>query len=277
MKHEVHEDAQSEERGEKQAESADELKGFVREVDEVFHIKLPEFSEGPAAASVGTGEMGHGDFGPASDAGDDAGGVEEFKGSEFESAEDFGVVEFEGAAEVTERGLGDAAHDHVGDFRREHAEWGIAAVDAVAADEVVSFVVLLDETREVFGRELEVAVDEEDRLAAGPARAGGHGGELSAVFEEVDDGGDVGVFFEEFFHDFEGAVGAAVVNHDDFVGAAEIVEGGRQLGVEFGEAFLLEVGGHDRGDLGLGVFRHSSGFLPSRLFPARLFSEDTPR
>ncbi len=176
-------------------------------------------AEGAVAEAVfadagDAGSVIDGDFGEAVAGALDEGGDEAVHAAE----EDEGVAagsahHLEGAAGVADAVAGEAAADQVGDAALEAFEGGVAALGAVAADEVEALVEQVEHGGEVAGVVLEVAVEEGDDGSGGGHDAGVHGGGLAAIFGELEDAdegmaGDVG----------DGGVGGAVVDEDEFEG-----------------------------------------------------------
>jgi hypothetical protein len=123
--------------------------------------------------------------------------------------------ELEGAVDVAQRHVEDAADEHVPRGRVERAVRRVGAVQAVAGDDVRRRR-QRDEARELRQVELQVGVGQEDPLQAGGRQAGAHGRAVAAV-AVVDQhahprvGGGAGVGQRAR------VVGAAVVDDDDLV------------------------------------------------------------
>ena len=104
---------------------------------------------------------------------------------ELHVLDDLAAVRLERAAEVVERDARDAGDDPVGDPRRQHAHGVVLPVLAPAADDVVALVELLEQARDVVRIVLQVAVHEDEDLAAAVVDPRLHRGRLPEVAAEA--------------------------------------------------------------------------------------------
>ena len=185
----------------------------------------PEVADAVFGFAEGARVVADAEFAEAETGGDGDGGKERLEELEREEGgDDFAAHGTELAAAVVEVVAEDAAADEVGETRHAAAEPGVVAVVAPAAGDVEGAGFDGgDEEREIARVVLAVAVHGEEDGAAGGAEAVEEGGGLADVARLVegaaagpagDAGGDFG----------GGGIGAAVVDEDDLVVAAEGVE-----------------------------------------------------
>ena len=141
------------------------------------------------------------------------------------------------AALVGHLDVGDAFAQAVHGLRRPAPERCVLAVLADAADAVVTFAHLGDQLADFFRRVLQVGIQCHHNLSARMFKAGHDCHMLPGVGGEQDGPGDFRSLFELRAQQGGGAVTAAVVDEDHFVGCGQGIEGriepveeGRQAG-----------------------------------------------
>ena len=155
------------------------------------------------------------------------------------------AVGLERGAEIVERHAGDPGHQPVGDFRRHSARPQIVhPLLPPAADDVVPFVELGEQLRNLFRRVLQVAVHRHDHRALSRVEAGGQRGRLPVVPGERDQH-DAFIANRECFHRLPRTIAAAIVHVDDFCLGAEQQEHGVEAAVELGDRRHLVEQRHD--------------------------------
>ena len=153
------------------------------------------------------------------------------------------------AAEVRELHPGDRDGHPVDGERGGAPEKGVLAVLAHAAHDVVALRELRQQLRDLLGRVLQVGVERHGHVARHVAKARQDRLVLAEVAGEVERAERVRPFRRPILQDPEGAVAAAVVDHDDLVRIAAAVHHGRQAAQELRQVALLVVDRHHDGDL----------------------------
>jgi hypothetical protein len=155
----------------------------------------------------------------------------------FEIFDDVLPVGLEGAAIVVKGDAGDFPDQVIGepggDFSGEKL---VLSFFSPAADDVSALVDFFDQSRDVGGIVLKIAVHGDDQVAPGMVEAGGHGGGLSEIFPQLNDfKGWAGL--GQPAGDVKCVVGAAVVDEDHFKIDVEPLHDGQGLIDERGEIF----------------------------------------
>ena len=151
------------------------------------------------------------------------------------------IVEVVDAADLACRGI-----EEFGGYRLGE---GVVALLLIAGNEVVA---VLDnhaiEFGDFIGRVLQVGIHGDDHAALAGLKATVQGGRLAVVATELDAmNGRVGL--REFLNDLPRAVGAAIVDKDDFVGKVVGLHHANNPSVKFGQAFFLIIEGYNNGNI----------------------------
>ena len=247
-------------RPEDEAQRPEDLQGPVDEADdELDRHQVEEDAPRPGQAVLGfapqADDVGDGLFDdlealPADEGRDEAVQL----AVEADALDDFAAVGLEGRAEVVDRDLDQLLHHPVGHPGGELAQDGVVlAVLAPAADDVVALVQLGQELGNLGRVVLEVAVHGNDDLAPGLVETRLQGRRLAEVAAELDQD-DVVILFIDLLEGGVGSVRAAVVDEDQLVGPAGLVQNVLEAGVHLLDIVHFVVKGDDDAQLqGRGV------------------------
>ena len=170
---------------------------------------------------------------------------------QLQRLDDLGAECLQRAAVVVEVDAGRERNHPVRDHRRQPPrEEGILAVLPPPAGDVVAAIERRDERRDVARIVLKVAVGGDDHASPRVVEAGGERRRLAEIAPEPDHAQPV-VDRLQLPENLKALVGAAIVDHDDFVGASPRPERQGQLGVELQEARRLVANRDDDGQLGI--------------------------
>src|SRR5499426_740119 len=163
-----------------------------------------------------------------------------------DSFEHFAAIRFERRAEVVDRDSRRARHQLVRDPRRKRSQETVLAVLTPAADHVVTFFELRQKSRDVFRLMLQIAVHGDDHVAFGVIESGGQRRGLAEISAQSDacharvEGGDLS-------QNRRRAIGAAVINKDQFIVFAKIFHHFRQTAIKNGQILFFVMKGDDDG------------------------------
>ena len=161
---------------------------------------------------------------------------------------DVAAVGAQHAALVGHLDVGDALAQVVHGARCDVAPPAVVALFADAADVIVALVHFGEHLADFFRRVLQVGVQGDDALALAMLEAGHDRHVLAEVAVEQHDASDVRALLELLAQDGGGTVAAAVVDEDDLVRNAELVERGIEPVEQGLQALFLVVYRDDDGE-----------------------------
>src|ERR1700723_3055588 len=170
---------------------------------------------------------------------------------EWNLAEDFAAIGFEGGAEVVNIYATQLGHQPVGAARGNAAHPEIVdAILAPAANNIVALGNFFEKKRNVGGIVLQVAVHGDDIFASGMIESGSEAGRLAKVAAQLNDG-HAAIDGGDFFQQGEWAVDGSVIDQHHLEHLAARLHQGLKPRVEIGGVLLLVVqGNYD------GIFEH---------------------
>ena len=136
---------------------------------------------------------------------------------EINVLEHFGAVSLERGSEIAQRDSRRFRHQPVGDARGKFA--GDSVVDAFlapAARDVVAFLDLGEQRRNILRRVLQIAIERNDHVALRLIETGGKSGGLSEIAAQANDF-QTAVGFDQIGQQVEAAIRGRVIHRNDFV------------------------------------------------------------
>ena len=168
----------------------------------------------------------------------------------IEGVDERAVVGAQHAALVGHADPGDALAQAVHGKRRYPAEQRVVALAPIGADVVVARADRGDEARDLLGRILQVGIERHGDAPAHVLEPREDRHVLAEIAVEEDHPGRVGTLVELRRQHLRRSIAAAVVDEDDLVALAGVVEHAIEPLEQRGQDVFLVVDRHDDGDLG---------------------------
>ncbi len=150
------------------------------------------------------------------------------------------------ADEVAQGASGSAAHNYVCQFGRQDAQHGILSVFPIPAHQVITLVIFGNQKRQFTGVQLKIAVQQYPRSTARFFHTCGNRCLLPRITEKINNCTYSGIVIKQHLQFCPCVVPAAVINHDNFKGAARFIQSSGQTPVKlFNTVFFIETGDDD--------------------------------